>query len=212
MNQFHLTLAGLKESPGQFKLTVWAASQQCRLRLHEHLERLRHLHALSDLGLNSEYRDRVSQEVLGIGGIPRLMRTSAFPSEPKRYSDLTDMEKDQIRKARLQCTLRAKVENSDELDSLFVPGSWICTQCDNVNIPGALVCVNFTTSEEGIPGGPKETVYVQCTGSQMHTWGGYVRVADVKPLLSMREVDPNWRGKFQSGSRSQRKCNRRCSH
>ena len=97
--------------------------------------------------------------------------------------------------------IRAHVENDIQLDSYFAPCSWICTQRDNVNTPGDLFCVNFT---EFHGGDPVETFYSRCTGSQLHTWGGYVRVADVKPLVSMREMDPDWRGRHTSGSKAQR--------
>ena len=146
LNEFHLTLEKLNQS-GQFKLTVWAASQQARLRLHEHEERLHHLHSLSGLGLHSEHRDQLQRDLLGVGGIQRLQWESEFPMEPKKYSELTDQERDRIKKSRLLCKIRAKIENSTELDSFFAPCTWICTQCGNVNIAGNLACVNFTTIE-----------------------------------------------------------------
>ena len=98
-------------------------------------------------------------------------------------------------------SIRANVENEIELDSYFAPCSWICTQCDNTNSPGDLFCVNF----KKIHGGePVETLYTRCTGSQIHSWGGYVRVTDVKPLVSIRELDPNWRGRRPSSMRTRR--------
>ena len=96
---------------------------------------------------------------------------SGIPHEPKRYYELTEQEREHIKKSRLLCKIRAKIENSTELDSFFAPCTWICTQCGNVNIAGNLVCVNFIMIEGE---DPKEALYVRCTGSQLHTWGGYV--------------------------------------
>ena len=67
MDEFHITLERLREAEG-FKLTVWAATQQVQMRLREHEDRLRHLYNLNYLGHESEFRDRVQREVLGIGG------------------------------------------------------------------------------------------------------------------------------------------------
>ena len=105
MKEFHLTLAKLRS--GDFKLTLWPATEQCRLRYHEHLQRLRHLHSLSEIGTDSAFRDQVSQEVLGVGGIHRAKEASeTFSTEPKRLSDLTGDERVRIRKAQLQKEVR----------------------------------------------------------------------------------------------------------
>ena len=123
--EFYLTIAGLRAN-GQFKLTLWAAREQCRLRFHEHMQRLRHLYSLSDPGMDPEVRERWSKQLLGFGA-QRARRVSSFPCEPRKYADLTDVEKNLIHKSKLQTELRREADDLDDLNDAFSSGSWVCS-------------------------------------------------------------------------------------
>ena len=48
------------------------------------------------------------------------------------------------------------------------------------------------------------SVYKLCRGSQRETWGGYAKKVDLRPKVSGKVLDPNWRGRFSGGSRKDR--------
>ena len=94
---------------------------------------------------------------------------------------------------------RREVDDLNELNEAFSPRSWVCSFCDQVNEAEDLLCRNIIETENA--SGP---TYASCRGSQMHSWGGYVRGEDIRPVVSAREIEPNWRGRYTGGSKSQR--------
>ena len=65
--EFYLTITKLRAS-GTFKMTLWAARAQARLRHHEYLQRMRHLFSLDNPDMDPAERERWSLKLLGSSG------------------------------------------------------------------------------------------------------------------------------------------------
>jgi len=104
-----------------------------------------------------------------------------MPEKDKRAAD---------RYRALESNERAKQERKD-LSEVLEPGSWRCSRCDSIADPDAIECPGYVHGTQKF-----------CQGSQIETWGGYVRTSDKRPPVSRRETDPDWRGRCSGGSRS----------
>ena len=75
--EFFVTIQRLR-GHGECKLTLWAAKEQCRLRQHAYIQRLRHLHSMGDPDEDPDERERWSAELLGFGAL-RLRESPVSP-------------------------------------------------------------------------------------------------------------------------------------
>ena len=132
------------------------------------------------------------------------------PSPPRFWHHLAPLERDRFMFSQVQTEKRMEVEDLNDLNNAFTEGSWVCSYCDQVNQAEELLCGNIIEGDIVEAEGDEDDeenngpTYTMCRGSQAHTWAGYVRGADIRPVINPRERDPNWRGRFSGGSRSQR--------
>ena len=101
----------------------------------------------------------------------------------------------QCRKEHHEETKERSVRENEVFLNSVEPGSWRCSRCQSVLGPAVDRCPNYY-KDGNVPR--------PCNGSQADTWGGYVRPDEIRPLLSQRDRNPNWRGRFSGGPRSLR--------
>jgi hypothetical protein len=152
---------------------------------------------------SSSFHAAVTREVTGIHGAGVAQSSGDTAVDREGLLELSGDELRQVEVANAKVKRELDIKDKKEIDALYDPGSWRCTRCKNVLLPTVIECPNYLKVEiKGSKFG--SGMHRLCKGSQRETWGGYVRGADLKPQLTMREHDPNWRGKFSGGARAQR--------
>ena len=206
--EYSITLARLQS--GDVKMTVWACQQKYRREHHLKLQRLRTVYA------STGAHKAVCSEVLGQSGagVRNLTRDLAAADAEADGLVASEGERLELSGPELKKALKAEEAREKErgiadkasLDALYDPGTWRCSRCKSALPPSTIDCPCFVRRAGNLESRFGNASFKRCGGSQSETWGGYVRGADSKPPpgRSKRDEDPNWRGKYSGGSRSQR--------
>ena len=101
-----------------------------------------------------------------------LCKSQGRLSDPNALANLSAKEQLDILDSALAYEKAVRQEELMNLDDIYNPDAWVCSECGFANNPDAYKCLGFIKMP---------TKFQECKGTQATSWGGFKRICDKPP-------------------------------